>query len=215
MNLLFEDASVAEVAPMSFAEFDECASQSSQTRGGSSAPEDGLDAGDGKEFEAELEAALEQGREEMRDLCEKRLHDGLETERSAVAHVCGSFLKARERYFAEVEGEVVRLALAVAARVLQREVAMDPLLLTGVVRVALSRLSDAEGAVLHVPAADAERWAAAMRLCAASLKVEADERMEAGDCVLEAAAGVAELGVKAQLVEIERGFFDLLARRPA
>jgi len=32
---------------------------------------------------------------------------------------------------------------------------------------------------------------------------------------LEAAGGVAELGIAAQLVEIERGFFDLLARRPA
>jgi flagellar assembly protein FliH len=40
------------------------------------------------------------------------------------------FRGARERYFAEVEQEVVKLALAIAARVLHREAQMDPLLLT-------------------------------------------------------------------------------------
>jgi flagellar assembly protein FliH len=35
------------------------------------------------------------------------------------------------------------------------------------------------------------------------------------ECVLETSVGRVELGVKAQLIEIERGFFDLLGQRPA
>jgi len=41
-----------------------------------------------------------------------------------------------------VEHEVVKLALAVAARILRREAQMDPLLLTGAVRVALDNSLD-------------------------------------------------------------------------
>jgi flagellar assembly protein FliH len=43
----------------------------------------------------------------------------------------------------------------------------------------------------------------------------ADERLQAGECVLETKLGTVELGVRAQLEEIERGFFDLLNHRPA
>jgi flagellar assembly protein FliH len=48
-----------------------------------------------------------------------------------------------------------------------------------------------------------------------SLQVMGDERMAAGECVLETNVGRVELGVSAQLEEIERGFFDLMQQRPA
>jgi len=163
--------------------------------------------------EEQLERAREEGREQAFAECMKRLRDGIATERTAVTHLCTSFTKERERYFAEVEREVVKLALAVAARILQRESAMDPTLLEGVVRVAMENLGDTSGAVLCMHPDDAEAWQAAMRH--SGVVVKCDDLMEQGELRLEAAGGVAELGVKAQLVEIERGFFDLLARRPA
>jgi hypothetical protein len=52
-----------------------------------------------------------------------------------------------------VEHEVVELALAVAARILRREAQMDPLLLTGAVRVALGQLSGSTEVRVRVPAA--------------------------------------------------------------
>jgi flagellar assembly protein FliH len=39
--------------------------------------------------------------------------------------------------------------------------------------------------------------------------------MRTGECVLETNIGRVELGVSAQLAEIEKGFFDLLQMRPA
>ena len=39
--------------------------------------------------------------------------------------------------------------------------------------------------------------------------------MKAGECVLETSVGKVELGVSAQLEEIEKGFFDLLQQRPS
>ena len=48
-----------------------------------------------------------------------------------------------------------------------------------------------------------------------SLQVVRDERLAAGECVLDTNVGRVELGVSAQLEEIERGFFDLMQQRPA
>jgi flagellar assembly protein FliH len=39
--------------------------------------------------------------------------------------------------------------------------------------------------------------------------------MARGECVLETSVGTVELGIEAQLGEIERGFFDLMQKRPA
>jgi flagellar assembly protein FliH len=44
--------------------------------------------------------------------------------------------------------------------------------------------------------------------------VVGDARTEVGECVLETSVGRVELGVSAQLEEIETGFYDLLQQRP-
>ena len=61
------------------------------------------------------------------------------------------FAEASDSYLRAIEQEVVELALAVAARILRREAQMDPLLLTGAVRVALGQLSKTSQACLRVP----------------------------------------------------------------
>jgi flagellar assembly protein FliH len=44
--------------------------------------------------------------------------------------------------------------------------------------------------------------------------VVADAKLGRGECVLETKMGTVELGVRVQLEEIEKGFFDLLNHRP-
>jgi flagellar assembly protein FliH len=104
---------------------------------------------------------------------------------------------------------VARLALAVAARILRREAQMDPLLLTGAVRVALGQLSDSTQVRLRVPAADLGLWKEAMALMpnlAVRPEVMAGEGMHLGDCRIETELGSVDLGLRAQLGEIERSF---------
>ena len=115
----------------------------------------------------------------------------------------------------EIEHEVVELALAIAARILRRESQMDPLLLTGAVRVALGHLSKTAVARLLVPAQDFPLWADTIEhIPNLSLKptVVADERMRLGECKIEAEMGSIDLSIRSQLAEIERGFFDRTAR---
>ena len=127
------------------------------------------------------------------------------------ARLIEDFTKERDRYLEAVEHEVVKLALAVAARILRREAQMDPLLLTGAVRVALGQLAGSTQVRLQVPAAELDLWSEAMALVpnlAVRPTVIAGEGMRLGDCTIETAMGSVDLGIRAQLGEIERGFFD-------
>jgi flagellar assembly protein FliH len=160
--------------------------------------------------ETEREAKLEARRE-----WEAELEERIATERGRVAHVCAEFVKSRDSYFAAVEEEVVRLALAIAARVLHREAKLDPLLLSAVVRMALEKVAEDSGVSLHVPIADVAAWRAMLAQDTQSaVRLVGEERMNAAECVLETSVGRVEMGVVAQLEEIEKGFFDLLQQRP-
>jgi flagellar assembly protein FliH len=141
----------------------------------------------------------------------------IEDERARqVAKLFDQFAHDRDVYLQVVEREIVKLALAVAARILRREAQMDPLLLTGAVRVALGQLAGSTEVRLRVPARDLDLWKDAVGLLpnlAVKPTVTAGEGMRLGDCTIETALGSVDLGIGSQLGEIERGFFDNAARR--
>lgn len=169
-----------------------------------------------EEMPAQIEFARKEGRAMARLEWDQELEERIAAERNAVSKACDEFVREQARYFAGVEAEVVRLALAIAARVLHREAKLDPLLLSGVVRVALEKVAEDSATVLRVPVAAIAKWREVFAASPeSSLQIVADERLAAGECVLETSAGKVELGVSAQLEEIERGFFDLMQQRPA
>ena len=157
-----------------------------------------------------------QGRAAARAEMEAAINLETAAERRRLADSLNQFKGVKDRYFAEVEQEVVRLSLAIAARVLHREAQIDPLLLTGVVRVALEKMADRTGVVLRVCGVDVEPWEGVFQSTETSERprVVEDSRLQRGECVLETKMGTVELGVHVQLEEIEKGFFDLLNHRP-
>lgn len=165
-----------------------------------------------RQLEAARREALEQGRAAAagdqagwRKQCAASLASAVE-----------EFCRRRDEYLAQVEQEVVHLALAIAERILHREAQMDPLLLSGAVRVALGQLADSTGVRLHVPAAQKEMWGEMLRLMPGlPLRPElvAEPDLDVCDASLETSLGRVDLGVRAQIAEIERGFFDLLEVR--
>jgi flagellar assembly protein FliH len=202
-----------------WAEVEDAAARTSSRPGGEAGGKARLPA----EFEARLaeesrrsfEAGRERGRQEGSQAERELMAAAHSTEAQELSRqlsgLTGSFTQERERYLHQVEGEVVKLALAVAARILRREAQMDPLLLTGAVRVALGQLSGSTQVRLRVPAADLDLWSEAIRLLpnlAVKPTVVAGAEMLLGDCVVETEMGSVDLGIRAQLGEIERGFFD-------
>ncbi len=164
-----------------------------------------------RSFEAGRLRGVEQGRQAEREAQAAAHQEAEERRAQQTAGLIEHFAAERDRYLHAVEQEVVKLALAVAARILRREAQMDPLLLTGAVRVALGQLSGSTEVRLRTPAAEFDMWKEAVTLVPnLNLKtlVVADEGLRLGDCVIETKLGSVDLGIRAQLAEIERGFFD-------
>lgn len=139
-------------------------------------------------------------------------------QRDAVASALADFSQQRQTYFLHVEGEVVSLALAVVRKILHRESQVDPLLLSGLVRVALEKMSASQNVRLRVHPSQLRSWQDYF-LGRTDLPVVpdclADTSLDVNQCRIDTDHGAADLHIEAQLKEIEQGLFDLLAQRPA
>lgn len=161
-----------------------------------------------------IDAARQDAFEEARQEFELQLETKLDDERERVERVASEFAMDRQRYFAAAEAQVVKLAIAIARRVLMREVEADGMHLTATVRAALARVHDGSSSVLRVRPGEQPQWEALFANSReGTVTVIGDDHMEAGECVLETEVGRVELGVQTQLAEIERGFGDLLRRQ--
>lgn len=137
--------------------------------------------------------------------------------RSQVAKAVGDFAAERESYFHRVEQEVVQLTLAIARKILRREAQVDPLLLTGVLRVALEKLNAGTSSRLRANPADVHIWREYFMQTREKFptpELIGDPELEPFRCVLETDLGTTEIGLDTQLKEIEQGFLDLLSQRP-
>lgn len=163
------------------------------------------------------QTAWEKGFQEATVRARENLKKALADEHEKMATALTEFAKEREDYFRNVERETVRLVLAVARKVLHREAQVDPLLLTGVVRVALENISNGTRLHLRVPADQTDDWRVLLRSLEnrdSTVEIIADKSLEGPQCLIVTEAGTTDVSLEGQLAEIERGFLDLLAQRP-
>jgi flagellar assembly protein FliH len=133
------------------------------------------------------------------------------------ASMAAEFERERAGFFRRLEGEVVRLALAIARKILHREAQMDPLLLAGVARVALEQVAAGTVVRLRVHPNQIESWRDFFSTQSGlNLKLEwmGDPQLDPSQCRVETSVGSTSLSLEDQLAEIEQGFFDLLAEKP-
>lgn len=122
---------------------------------------------------------------------------------------------ARKQARQEAEASMVQLALAVARRILHREMATDPEAILGLVRSGFDRVNARELHRLRMSPGDAQivndnRGDLGLP---PSLEVIADSSLPPGSAVFETTRGELDLSAHTQLEEIERGFADLIVRR--
>jgi flagellar assembly protein FliH len=137
--------------------------------------------------------------------------------RQSIETALEHFKKQRETYFSRVESEVVRLALAIARKILHREAQMDPLLLAGMVHVALEKFDSGTKVRLRASPGEILIWQEHfLQAAGAHLSPEliGDPTLAPGECALETEVGSTQVSLGSQLKEIEQGFFDLLQHRP-
>jgi flagellar assembly protein FliH len=141
----------------------------------------------------------------------------VQAEARAVRVALDRFAGERRDYFSRVESEVVQLSLAIAAKILHRQAQVDPMLVTALVRVAVDKLQDGSSVSVRVSPLRAGKWRDALAGDAkgATIQIVEDADLAVEDCILETGVGSANFSIDAQLKEVEQGFFDLLAQRPA
>jgi flagellar assembly protein FliH len=171
--------------------------------------------------ENDLATAYEKGRWEGHQESERKFKEQLAhavtTERSRVSKVIEEFHQASSEYYSKVEDQVVHLALGIAAKILHRESQVDPLLIAALVRVATDNLKQGSNVQVNIRPEEISSWRSYFeRDGNVRVKIELveDPSLSPGDCIVHSEVGVASLGISAQLKEIERGLFDLLAQRP-
>ena len=129
-----------------------------------------------------------------------------------VARSLQDLAQCRPNLRREVESDAVRLALAIARKVLHRELQVDPEAILGLVRVAFEKVNARD--VLRVRAAPADLPCIRDRVTGMPQRIEfvADPGLERGSVVLDTVHGQVDASAQTQLEEIERGLADALER---
>jgi flagellar assembly protein FliH len=115
----------------------------------------------------------------------------------------------------EAEGDMVRLSLAIARRVLRRELAVDPDAMHGLVLGALEKLQSQEICRVRVHPSHAGQITAYLRkaVTTSTIEVIPDPAREPGTVIFETDRGNLDASVDSQLQEIERGLIDRLHKQ--
>lgn len=126
-----------------------------------------------------------------------------------LANSAAEMAKLRPRLREQAEGDLIRLAVAIARRVVRRELTVDPQTITGLVMAALAQVTTQEQVRLRVH----PEHEAAVRAClgaagAGTVDVVGDASLASGSAIFETARGNVDASAESQLAEIERGLSD-------
>jgi flagellar assembly protein FliH len=137
--------------------------------------------------------------------------------RAPIASAVAKFEEERDRYYSRVEAEIVQLSLAIAAKILHREAQVDAMLVASLVRMAMENMREGSSVTIRVAPSKGEAWKRYFASVPSATRVEVveDAALNDQDCILETELGSANFSLEKQLKEVEQGFFDLLAMRPA
>jgi flagellar assembly protein FliH len=166
----------------------------------------------------------EQGKRSERESYDRGLAEGLAAgKEQAAAELQPVFEKLgrslvelsslRPRIRKNAEQDLIKLSLAIARRVLHRELTLDPESISGLIKVALEKLQSREVSRVRIhPEYETVIRALLDRYGASQMEVARDASLQRGDVLFETAQGTLDASIESQLREIERGFADRLSR---
>lgn len=182
-------------------------------------PEGGLGRARGKnDSEREAASHLEQVRQEAFAEGVAAGREGAEQEiRPAVTGIARSISelsRMREVIREEATQDLVHLAISIAARVIHRDVTIDPDALAGLVKAAFLKAQSREIQRVHVHPALEPMVRKCLEQCGSpkNLMLAVDSGLNAGEIFFETSQGALDASVGTQLQEIERGLIDRLER---
>ena len=164
--------------------------------------------------EQKIRAAYQDGVQEGQASARQEMMPLLEATNQRMARTIEELSGLRQRFRHEAEEDVVALALAIARRVLHRELTMAPDALLGLVKVALEKIEAREVHRVRIRPEDAPIVKEYLEKMGLPQRVEviADPGLERGAAIFDSSHGSLDASVETQLAEIERGLADLMRR---
>jgi flagellar assembly protein FliH len=168
-----------------------------------------------RQAEARVKTAYQQGQAASEAAASQRAAQRMEPVLVAFSQMTQELAGSRKRFRTEAEEDTVKLAIAIARRVLHRELATDPEAILGLVIAAFQKLNMRETRRLRLSPSDAgtlQQYRERLDL-PPGLEILADSSLPAGSAIFETSRGDLDASVNTQLAEIERGFADVIRRR--
>jgi len=118
---------------------------------------------------------------------------------------------ARAALFRSAQKDVLQLSVAIAQKILHREIQTSPDVLGGIISVALERIEAQDVHCLRIHPSMVRRIEDQLAKWAGrKITIVADAGLELGGCLFETHHGNVDAGIESQLAEIERGLADHL-----
>lgn len=169
------------------------------------------------EAEAVRRAALEEAEAVRRQAAEQGYREGLaraeiefENRAAELESLAESIAQERDRFFEQIEPQVVKLSVEIAEKILRHEISIDPEAVLGMVKAALRQLRDRETVRLRINPADREMVMAGRQALTESMdgvrtiEIVEDRRVDRGGCIAESADGSIDARIASQLSEVMR-----------
>jgi len=168
-----------------------------------------------RQVQAKLAAAREHGRLEADHAARQQAAERLQPVLAAFEALIQDLSGQGRRLRTEAERDTVKLAVAIARRILHREIAVDPEAVLGLVKAAFAKVEARETHRLRVSSAGAALLGQhrAQLNFPPSLEIAADGSLPQGGAIFETSRGDLDASIDTQLGEIERGLADMVQRR--
>jgi flagellar assembly protein FliH len=114
----------------------------------------------------------------------------------------GELQALRAEMIHKTERQVVQLAIAMARRIVHREITLDQELLTAMARVALDRLGESANATIRLHPDDYAATAASQGEATGVVRIVADPMVRRGGCMVHSEFGLIDVSADAQIQEL-------------
>jgi flagellar assembly protein FliH len=167
-----------------------------------------------REMEKRVQEARSAGYQDGLAAAKKAAAAEVKALQEKVAETLAGLAEMRPRLRRQAETDLVKLSLAIARRVLHRELAVDPEAMHGLIRAALDKLQSQEicRVRIHPSQEAAVRAALQGRPEARGVQLAPDPALDRGAVIFETSRGNLDASVETQLLEIEQGLADRLER---
>ena len=156
------------------------------------------------------EESYQRGLQDGKSLAERGLLNVFKSLRTAAEEM----LQAREKLLRDSEDDLLQLSMAVARKIINREVTQDRQMVLRLVVLAIENLSEKDALVIRVHPDDHALLTSGLKdqvsreLAAVSFSFKSDPGLEIGSCQIETKRGTVDAGFEAQLDEVYRRLLD-------